>query len=274
MNKLIVCVIFFLTSSWILISQTIKSDTIYGEKDFKYIEVVKPKGSYMKIIENGDTTIGFNDILYYRYQDDSMKIVMNNFISSLDYINRDTINYDALEYFYIKQFCEIRSSWSRYNLNQHVIYEKNLKGSTKGFICSLGNVKSNYINSCHSKSISKTDLIELIKILNEHMVLDSIPEMRLPDNMCAMPSMSSKDYYIEIILKEKNKKQIKKTLRPKNGMCFGLHERLKTVLDDYWYHKLDSDNGFNHFNLLTKKRNQFSQKEIIKEIESFVKINK
>ncbi len=255
-------------------SQSIKRDTIYGENNYKYITVVNQVGRYHIKIENGDTIVFPQHMFLYMCQIDSMDSVFNDYLKTEEYINRDSINVKNLEYLYIKQLREHRGCFSSQNTYHYFIYEKSINDQNSGILCRLGNQNKQPTISFHSKATNREDLFSIVTAINKYMALNDVPTFELPENQMQPVTLSSKDFSIEIIVKEKNKTEIKRTLKPNEDYNFGLHEKFKKVLSEFWNDKLDDKQDFKHLDFINENYNKFQHNEIIDEIKSYVETNK
>ncbi len=251
-----------------MMSQIIKADTVYGENNYKFITVVKQIGSFQKQIENGDTIIFPNDMFYFMYQEDSMVAVFNDFLKTKEYKNRDTIDINKLEYFYIKQSYELRSSWTRRNIYDYLIYEKALKSVPQGIIYRFSDEYNRRIFNCESTSLNSKEASQIIELLNYYMAYNYVPNMQMPHRY-GQGSMASEDFFIEIIVKEENREEIKKIVRPNESFCFGLHEKIQEKLGDFLIKKLNESEDSNNLDFIINNERKLSQKKIISEIKTF-----
>nr|WP_319401803.1 hypothetical protein [uncultured Carboxylicivirga sp.] len=255
------------------ISQIIKADTVYGEDGFKFITVLNSKGSFQKVIENGDTTVMQAELLYQMYlgelQQDSMNTVINNFLETPEYKGRDTINTEKLEYLYIKESYEMQSSWHTINYYRYLIFDNVIKKEPKGIIYGLRCDNKRNIINCLSDTITKQTAYEIIELLNDHMAFNSVPYMQYPNAVYMNPPVASEVFYIEIILKEKNKPEFIRKISPNKSWCFGLHEKIQLGLEKLWHEKLTIGKASNNIDFIIKNERKLRQKEVVEEIKSY-----
>ncbi|WP_068475226.1 hypothetical protein [Saccharicrinis aurantiacus] len=174
--------------------QVIQVDTFHSSKNLKIYDIIKYKGSCTVQIAESDTSIMYNNWLYYDFKLDSLK-------KTETYLTRDTISFNP-DFFFIELYYCLEHSWAGNYHNLFFLYNEEFKGSNKGVVL---------LNKVNEKSrfcgyFGKSTLVQLIRILNDNMVLNHKKDFSYfdEDYLVTLSSFSRK---MKVLVVDKGRKQ-------------------------------------------------------------------